>query len=98
MKRFAFACGLALAIASTVAPPAPAMGKPRVAALQVGLAAKGLYGGTIDGFFGPRTEAAVRRLQRRARIAVTESRVPGHGGRSAATVATGSARGSFSRG
>ncbi len=70
MKRFAFACGLALAIASTVAPPAPAMGKPRVAALQVGLAAKGVYGGTIDGFFGPRTEAAVRRLQRRARIAV----------------------------
>ena len=46
------------------------MGKPRVAALQVGLQAKGLYGGTIDGYYGPATERAVRRLQRRAGLSV----------------------------
>jgi peptidoglycan hydrolase-like protein with peptidoglycan-binding domain len=42
---------------------AAAMGKPRVAALQVGLAHKGVYSGTIDGVWGDGTEAAVRRLQ-----------------------------------
>jgi murein DD-endopeptidase MepM/ murein hydrolase activator NlpD len=41
-----------------------------VAALQIGLANKGVYGGTIDGFWGQGTETAVRRLQRRARIGV----------------------------
>jgi peptidoglycan hydrolase-like protein with peptidoglycan-binding domain len=41
-----------------------------VAALQVGLQARGLYGGTIDGVMGPRTRRAVRALQRRAGIAV----------------------------
>lgn len=46
------------------------MGKPRVAALQIGLQAKGLYGGTIDGHYGPATEQAVRRLQRRAGLSV----------------------------
>lgn len=46
------------------------MGSSSVAALQVGLRAKGLYDGTIDGFAGPRTRAAVRSLQRRAGISV----------------------------
>src|SRR3954449_4904660 len=46
------------------------MGSPSVAALQVGLRAKGLYSGTIDGFAGPGTRAAVRSLQRRAGISV----------------------------
>jgi peptidoglycan hydrolase-like protein with peptidoglycan-binding domain len=41
-----------------------------VAALQVGLQARGLYGGTVDGVMGPRTRRAVRALQRRAGIAV----------------------------
>ena len=41
-----------------------------VAALQVGLQARGLYGGTIDGVMGRRTRRAVRALQRRAGIAV----------------------------
>src|SRR4051794_29199257 len=46
------------------------MGSPSVAALQVGLRAKGLYSGTVDGFAGPGTRAAVRSLQRRAGISV----------------------------
>jgi murein DD-endopeptidase MepM/ murein hydrolase activator NlpD len=50
--------------------PAAAAGKPRVAALQVGLDAKGLYGGSIDGLWGPQTERAVRRPQRRTGLAV----------------------------
>jgi peptidoglycan hydrolase-like protein with peptidoglycan-binding domain len=41
-----------------------------VAALQVGLQARGLYGGTIDGVMGPGTRRAVRTLQRRAGIVV----------------------------
>jgi peptidoglycan hydrolase-like protein with peptidoglycan-binding domain len=41
-----------------------------VAALQVGLQARGLYGGTIDGIMGPGTRGAVRALQRRAGISV----------------------------
>jgi peptidoglycan hydrolase-like protein with peptidoglycan-binding domain len=52
--------------------PASAMGAPRanVAALQAALRARGLYTGTIDGLRGPATARAVRRLQRRAGIAV----------------------------
>ncbi|HEX4733621.1 MAG TPA: peptidoglycan DD-metalloendopeptidase family protein [Thermoleophilaceae bacterium] len=46
------------------------MGSSSIAALQVALEAKGLYSGTIDGFSGPGTRAALRRLQRRAGIAV----------------------------
>lgn len=46
------------------------MGKSPTAALQVALANKGLYRGTIDGHWGRGTEAAVRRLQRNARIGV----------------------------
>jgi murein DD-endopeptidase MepM/ murein hydrolase activator NlpD len=46
------------------------MGSASVAALQVGLRAKGLYSGTVDGFAGPGTRSAVRSLQRRAGISV----------------------------
>src|SRR5436190_13482134 len=46
------------------------MGSPSIAAVQVGLRAKGLYSGTVDGFAGPGTVSAVRSLQRRAGIAV----------------------------
>jgi murein DD-endopeptidase MepM/ murein hydrolase activator NlpD len=48
------------------AAPAFAAGDARVAALQVGLANRGLYTGTIDGVIGPGTRRAVVLLQRRA--------------------------------
>jgi hypothetical protein len=70
VTRAVVTCGVTVLVAAFAVPPARAMGRPPVAALQVGLAAKGLYGGTIDGVLGPRTRRAVRRLQRRARIAV----------------------------
>jgi murein DD-endopeptidase MepM/ murein hydrolase activator NlpD len=71
IKRTVISFGLVLAVAVAAAVPASAgMGKPRIAALQIGLQAKGLYGGTIDGRYGPATERAVRRLQRRAGLAV----------------------------
>lgn len=41
-----------------------------VAALQVALKAVGLYGGSVDGIRGPGTRRAVRRFQRRHRLAV----------------------------
>jgi murein DD-endopeptidase MepM/ murein hydrolase activator NlpD len=53
---------LALAFSST----ALASGSPNIAALQVGLRARGFYAGTVDGVLGPGTERAVRRFQRRA--------------------------------
>jgi murein DD-endopeptidase MepM/ murein hydrolase activator NlpD len=52
------------------ATPATAAGRSEVAALQVALRTKHLYAGTIDGFAGPGTEHAVRRLQRRAGLTV----------------------------
>ena len=64
--RFVFVVLAALAFA----PTAVAMGRSDVAALQVALRAKGLYAGTIDGIDGPQTNVAVRRLQRRAGLAV----------------------------
>jgi murein DD-endopeptidase MepM/ murein hydrolase activator NlpD len=59
-------CLFALALAA----PAQAAGDPEIAALQVGLRAKGLYRGTVDGVLGDGTAAAVRRLQRRAGLPV----------------------------
>ena len=47
-----------------------AAGRPRVAALQVALHARGTYSGTIDGIRGPQTTRAIIRLQRRARLTV----------------------------
>jgi peptidoglycan hydrolase-like protein with peptidoglycan-binding domain len=70
VKRSILIWGVAVLVAVVAVQPAAAMGKPRVAALQVGLSAKGLYGGTIDGILGPGTKRAVRRLQRNARITV----------------------------
>lgn len=70
MKRLFLTCGVLLAILAFAAGTASAAGKARIAALQIGLDAKGLYGGTIDGLWGPATARAVRRLQRRAGIAV----------------------------
>jgi peptidoglycan hydrolase-like protein with peptidoglycan-binding domain len=48
---------------------ASATGRPNVAALQVALRAKGLYGGTVDGIRGPVTRAGVRRFQARRGLA-----------------------------
>jgi murein DD-endopeptidase MepM/ murein hydrolase activator NlpD len=59
---------LALSVVLTAlafAAPAAGMGRPAIAALQVTLKARGLYGGTVDGVNGPRTRGAVRRFQRR---------------------------------
>jgi hypothetical protein len=70
MRRAAAVIACAAVGAALAAHPASGMGKPRVAALQVGLQSKGLYAGTIDGVWGPGTARAVRRLQRHARIAV----------------------------
>ncbi len=56
--------------AFVLASPAAGVGRPDVAALQVGLRARGLYQGTIDGVLSPSTTRAVRRLQRRAGLPV----------------------------
>jgi peptidoglycan hydrolase-like protein with peptidoglycan-binding domain len=70
VKRTVFICGLTLAILALLAASAAAMGRPSVAALQIGLQAKGVYRGTIDGISGPGTKRAVRALQRRAGLGV----------------------------
>jgi murein DD-endopeptidase MepM/ murein hydrolase activator NlpD len=59
-------CGALVALALLSLPPAAgAMGNPGTAALQVGLQARGFYGGTIHGIATAETRAAVRRFQRR---------------------------------
>jgi Peptidase family M23/Putative peptidoglycan binding domain len=52
-------------IALACAPSAVAGRNAGVAALQVALHARGLYGGAIDGVKGPGTTAAIKRFQRR---------------------------------
>jgi lysozyme family protein len=61
---------LALVGLLALAPEARAGRTANVAGLQVGLHARGVYGGTIDGIMGPATRGAVRALQRRAGIIV----------------------------
>ena len=68
MRRAAFVgmVVLALAVAGS------ALGaNGRVAALQVGLRANGLYQGAVDGVAGPQTKTGVRRLQRKHGIRAT---------------------------
>lgn len=57
------------AAAFTIASPAQAL-NPQTAGLQVALRAYGLYGGAIDGIAGPRTVAATKAFQSRARLPV----------------------------
>jgi peptidoglycan hydrolase-like protein with peptidoglycan-binding domain len=64
VARFAAITVLALVFACAAASAAQAMGKSRVAALQVALWARGYYAGTVDGIRGPMTERGVRRFQR----------------------------------
>jgi murein DD-endopeptidase MepM/ murein hydrolase activator NlpD len=47
------------------------MGDPDVAALQVALRSRGYYASTIDGYFGPHSEHAVRAFQRSAGLPKT---------------------------
>ena len=67
---------IAIFLASTAAflllsGPAVAAPDAKVAALQIGLRANGLYRGAIDGVSGPFTRGAVLRLQRRSGIRPT---------------------------
>ena len=63
---------LALPVVLTVAAltPQASAADPSVAALQVGLHARGLYDGPIDGVTGPATQKAIRKLQARSRLTV----------------------------
>jgi murein DD-endopeptidase MepM/ murein hydrolase activator NlpD len=62
---------LLLVLAALTASQAQAgVGDPGVAALQIALMARGLYEGPADGALGPETVGAVKKLQKRARIAV----------------------------
>jgi murein DD-endopeptidase MepM/ murein hydrolase activator NlpD len=70
MRPRAFFALLVLVAAVILPPLAEAMGKQSVAALQVTLRSRGVYGGAVDGIRGPRTNAAVRRFQRRAGLVV----------------------------
>src|SRR2546423_644210 len=69
-RAYAFVFAAAVALALAIVGSALGAGRPPVAALQVGLSARGVYAGTIDGVAGPSTAAAVRRFQRRARLPV----------------------------
>jgi len=61
------ACIALLFLVFLLAPgPAHAIGKAKVAALQVALHARGTYHGTIDGIAGPSTQRALAEFQRRA--------------------------------
>ncbi len=69
MRIRAFLALPVVLVAAALTPQASAA-DPGVAALQVGLHARGLYHGPIDGITGPATQKAIRKLQARARIAV----------------------------
>src|SRR3954463_1924790 len=69
MRTRAFLALPVLLVAAAAIPQASAS-DPRVAALQVGLHARGLYAGPIDGITGPATQKAIRKLQARARLEV----------------------------
>jgi hypothetical protein len=68
MRRLATALLCTLLAIGAGAPAAAGAVSGNVAALQVGLRAVGLYGGTVDGVAGPATAAATRVFQRRHRL------------------------------
>src|SRR6184192_2119099 len=69
MRTRAFLALPLVLVAAALTPQASAA-DAGVAALQVGLHARGLYDGPIDGIEGPATQKAIRHLQARARITV----------------------------
>ena len=69
MRIRAFLALLVTLVAAGLLPQAAAS-DPTVAAIQVGLHARGLYKGPIDGITGPATQQAIRKLQARARLTV----------------------------
>jgi peptidoglycan hydrolase-like protein with peptidoglycan-binding domain len=70
MRTRAFLALPAVLVAAAVTIPQATASDPSVAALQVGLHARGLYAGPIDGITGPATQRAIRKLQARARLDV----------------------------
>jgi soluble lytic murein transglycosylase-like protein len=62
---------LATAAALALAGPAVAAQSAKVAALQVALRSKGMYGGAVDGISGPNTRAALLAFQRKHGIRAT---------------------------
>ena len=62
---------VAATVALALAGPAVAAQSAKVAALQVALRAKGIYGGKVDGVAGPMTRDALLRFQRKHRIRAT---------------------------
>jgi murein DD-endopeptidase MepM/ murein hydrolase activator NlpD len=66
-KRWIAAAALVVVLGAPAAAPAAS---ERVAALQAALRARGVYHGDIDGLPGPGTTGGIRRIQRRARLAV----------------------------
>jgi murein DD-endopeptidase MepM/ murein hydrolase activator NlpD len=60
----------AAALATALAPSTASASSERIAALQVGLRAHGVYAGPVDGVAGHGTAQGVRALQRRARLLV----------------------------
>jgi murein DD-endopeptidase MepM/ murein hydrolase activator NlpD len=69
MRTRAF-LALPVVLLAAIATPQASASDPGVAALQVGLFARGLYTGPIDGITGPATQRAIRKLQKRARLEV----------------------------
>src|SRR3954464_3443650 len=68
--RIRASLALPVVLVAVTATPQASASDPRVAALQVGLHARGLYAGPIDGVTGPATQKAIRKLQARARLEV----------------------------
>jgi murein DD-endopeptidase MepM/ murein hydrolase activator NlpD len=70
MRRSCCVAAIVAAVALLPASASAARGHAGVAALQVALRAAGVYGGDVDGWYGPRTRHAVRRFQRRRGLRV----------------------------
>jgi murein DD-endopeptidase MepM/ murein hydrolase activator NlpD len=70
MRSWAGAAAIAAAALILLSAAPASAGSADVAALQVALRAVHVYGGPIDGLAGPGTRRAVRRFQRRKRLAV----------------------------
>jgi murein DD-endopeptidase MepM/ murein hydrolase activator NlpD len=70
MLRFSLPLALVLTLLALVPAPPAGAASGNVAALQLALRVRALYGGPIDGIPGPGTRTAVRRFQARAGLGV----------------------------